>query len=178
MPITGLCWSFQPLHGVGADQLVNVEAGAAAGFGKPLDQRQLGKMCKGRQVGSGDRARSRRGEATDEDPQRCQHRSLRLESTTATSCRARLECFGVVRRHAVRRLRASWLPRTDGSAARLGESTRIQFAASSMANGKPLSIRQMSATMCAFNSVIRYGGATVLALSMNKAVASFTKGSD
>ena len=77
VPITGLCWSFQPLHGVGADQFVNVEAGAAAGFGKPLDQRQLGKMCKGRQVGSGDRARSRRGEATDEDPQRCQHRLLR-----------------------------------------------------------------------------------------------------
>ena len=36
----------------------------------------------------------------------------------------------------------------------------------------------MSATMCAFNSVIRYEGATVLALSMNNAVASLTKGSD
>ena len=41
MPIADLSWSFQPLHRVGAYKLVYVEACAAAGFGKPLDQRQV-----------------------------------------------------------------------------------------------------------------------------------------
>jgi hypothetical protein len=53
-----------------------------------------------------------------------------------------------------------------------GESTRIQLAASSIANGEPWSVRQISARIGRFNSVRAYPDATPAARSTNNAIAS------
>ena len=71
---------------------------------------------------------------------------------------------------------AAWAFVSEASRSR-GDSTRIQLAASSMANGNPCSVRQMSARVGPFSPVSAYGGATPVARSTNNAVASVAFGS-